>query len=101
MGKEVIKSKVEIRGNKDADYVKIGSFGAEDNRIYLEVGNCCVVVFRGIITAEMLSNFFAQATFKENKDLLDIMKNQMAWSPEINEKFCEGARKLGWTEYYI
>lgn len=89
---------IEVHGNKGGNYVKIGKVAEEDNRIFLEIGDCCVVTFRGILTAEMLSNFLTSVSLNANKPLIDVIKENMAWSKEINDKFCVGSRTLAWHE---
>lgn len=90
---------IEIQGNKGANYIRIGKYGEGDNRIFLEVGDCCVVTFRGIVTAEMFSNFLTNIALKENKNLLDLMKEEMTWKLVINKQFCKGAKLLSWGEW--
>ena len=89
---------LEFRGNRDANYIKIGNHPSGENLIFLEVGDCCVVTFRGIVTVEMLSNFLTNVSLNANKNLIDVMKDNMSWDEEVNEKFAIGSRTLSWSE---
>ncbi len=88
---------IEVRGNKDANYVKFGNYGDSSNLIYLEVGDCCAISFRGIVTAEMFSAFLTKSSWVDNKGLIENMKKMMDWGEEANEEFCKGASDLDFT----
>ena len=98
MSKSTKMQFIEIQGNNGANFIKIGKYADGDNRIFLEVGDCCVNTFRGIVTAEMFSNFLTNVTYSENKSLIEIMKESMNWDPKINEEFSKGAKLLKWHE---
>lgn len=91
---------IEVHGNSGANYVKIGKFADGDNRIFLEIGDCCVVTFRGILTAEMLSNFLTNVSLNANKPLIDVIQENMSWEKDINEKFCVGAKTMSWSDTF-
>lgn len=87
-----------LSGNKDADYIKIGKFGVDDNRFYLEIGSCCFVIFRGIITVEMFTSLITSLYCENNAGLIDVMKNRMQWGNEVNAKFSEGCTEVSFFD---
>ena len=89
---------LEIQGNNGGNCIKIGKFKEGDNRIFLEIVDCCVVIFRGILTVEMLSNFLASISTYQNKDLITLIKENMSWDKDVNEKFSECAKHLSWKD---
>ena len=93
----------EVEGNKGGNYIKIGKVAKGDNRLFLEIGDCCVVTFRGIITAEMITSFLTQKSFEDNLGLIGVMKRDMAWSKEDTEEMSQGSEELEWHQcpYFI
>ena len=91
---------IEIRGNKGANYVKMGKFADDDNRIFLEIADCCVITFRGILTAEMLSNFLTSVSLNANKPLIEVIKGNMTWDKAQNDVFCNGSKTLSQSDTF-
>jgi hypothetical protein len=91
---------IEIQGNKGGNYIKVGKVADGDNRIFLEVGDCCVVTFRGILTVEMLSNFLTNVALNANKPLIEVIKDSMTWGKAVNEEFCIGAKTMSWGDTF-
>ena len=82
-------------GNKGANYLKIGRFDEEDdNRLYIEVGDCCVVIFRGIITVDAFTSILTDIACEDNKNLLEAVKKRMRWKDEVNSKLFAGSKKI-------
>jgi hypothetical protein len=98
MGKKKQPAIIEIHGNNGGNYVKVGKVADGDNRIFLEIGDCCVVTFRGILTAEMLSNFLTNVSLNANKPLIEVIKENMTWDKAVNEKFCVGSKTMSWSD---
>ena len=81
-------------GNKGGDYLMLSELSEEqeDNRLYLEVGSCCVVNFKGIITIEMLTGVLTNLIFKHNAPLHIALKNEMQesiakWDDAVIDEF--------------
>lgn len=66
-------------GNKGGDYLKLAELSddTEDNRLYLEIGSCCVVNFKGIVTVEMITGLLTNLIFKHNEPLHIALRNEM------------------------
>jgi hypothetical protein len=73
---------VEVEGNNGGDYLKIISMGGDE--IYLEVGHCCVVSFRGIIPVQMLTALISQRP----------MGVDMPWDEETNHNLAMRAKVI-------
>lgn len=95
--REALEQMFEVQGNGGGNYLKIGKFKDGDNRLFVEIGDCCVVIFRGIITVEVFTNFLTQASFEKN-GLLETMRSKIAWDEEVNEKYYKGCKELAWHE---
>lgn len=89
---------IEIEGNNGGNYIKIGKIADGDNRIFLEIVDCCVITFRGVLTAEMLSNFLTNVSSIANKPLIEVIKDAMSWDKSTNERFCMGAKTLNYGD---
>jgi hypothetical protein len=89
---------IEIYGNNGGNYIKISTIADDDNRFFLEVTDCCVVTFRGILTVEMFSNFLTNVSGTTNKSLIEVIKENMSWDKNVNEKFCVGAKEMSWED---
>lgn len=76
---------IEVRGNNDANFVKIVQL--DERYLQIEVGDCCVRTLNIKISAEALSNFLTQIYLRENKEFLEVVKGNMGWTAETNEKF--------------
>ena len=81
-------------GNKGGDYLKLSELSkdTEDNRLYLEVGSCCVVNFKGIVTVEMLTGVLTNLIFKHNAPLHIALKKEMQesiakWDDSVIDEF--------------
>ena len=96
--KNIEPTTIEIHGNNGANYIKMSKIADDDNRLFLEIGDCCVVTFRGILTVEMLSNFLTNVSLDANKSLIEVIKENMSWKKDINEKFCAGAKEMNWLD---
>ncbi len=88
----LIMKEIYIDGNNGGNYVKIQQL--DDNRILLEIGDCCVKTAELIVTAEVLSSFLTKCSLVENKSLLDVMKDCMSWDEKTNEEFSKGCKSL-------
>lgn len=95
--KEKLKTFFELQGNNGANYIQLGRFAGDDNRLFVEIGDCCVVTFRGYITVEAFTNFLTHVSFDYN-GLLEAIRDKMAWDEDVNEKFFEGCKELEWHE---
>ena len=96
--KNIEPTTIEIHGNNGGNYVKVAKVADGDNRIFLEIGDCCVVTFRGVLTAEMLSNFLTNVSLNANKPLIEVIKENMSWEKTVNEAFCVGAKTMSWSD---
>lgn len=96
--KNIEPTTIEIHGNNGGNYVKVSKIADGDNRIFLEIGDCCVVTFRGVLTAEMLSNFLTNVSLNANKPLIEVIKENMSWGKDTNAKFCIGAKTMSLSD---
>ena len=88
-----------VRGNNDGNYVKVWKI--DDRYMGLEVGDCCVVTMNVKISAEALSSFLTELYLKENVDFLELVKSNMGWTADINEKFFGESCNLNWKNEKI
>jgi hypothetical protein len=89
----------ELHGNNGGNYLKIGRFkDSNDNRLFVEVGDCCVVTFSGYITVEAFTAFLSKVTLDNNKDLHDICIESMKWDKEVNKRFAKGCEQLSFFD---
>lgn len=92
MAKQEKEIQIEVSGNKGGNYVSIAKL--DDNRLYLKIGDCCVVTAELIVTAEVLSNFLTNCSLNANKDLLSVMRENMTWGESVNEQFFKGCKSI-------
>lgn len=76
---------LEVRGNNDGNFVKVSQI--DDRYLQIEIGDCCVHTLNIKISAEALSSFLTQIYLKENKEFLEVVRENMGWTAETNEKF--------------
>lgn len=88
----------EVQGNNGGNYIKLGKFKDGDNRLFIEVGDCCVITFRGIITVEAFTNFLTNVTLDANKPLHMVFREKMTWDEDVNERLFDGSKELEWYE---
>ncbi len=88
-------------GNKGGDYLKLSELSTdkEDNRLYLEVGSCCVVNFKGIVTVEMITGLLTNLIFKHNAPLHIAIKKEMVeaiakWEDSVIDEFTEPSQEV-------
>jgi hypothetical protein len=81
-------------GNKGGDYLMLSELSKEqeDNRLYLEIGSCCVVNFKGIVTIEMITGLLTNLIFKHNAPLHIALKKEMQesiakWDDAVIDEF--------------
>jgi len=90
MKKNKLLESVYIDGNSGANYVQITKL--DNNRMRLEIGDCCVITIDVIFTAEVFSNFLTELTLGANKNLLEIAKEYLAWDDTTNKEFLKGCK---------
>lgn len=84
----------EVQGNNGGNYLKIGKYADGDNRLYIEIGDCCVITFMGTVTVEAFTSFLTNISMKDDQSLIDSIRSRMMWGDDVNERLFEGSKKM-------
>ena len=91
------KQKFIMEGNNGGDYIKL--IQIDKDRLSLEIGNCCVIVFNHIIPVEFLTNVLTEVGMRtaktvENDIAISLMEEYCGHKPDYKNKLIKQIQPL-------
>lgn len=88
--------RIYVEGNNGGDYLLMRPLG--DNRVFLEIGSCCVVTIRHIVPIEFvtgaLTEFILKAGRAYSQENMEDAFRKLGWQNDFRDKLLSQVRKV-------